>query len=219
MKRIIGVLLFTSYLLGQVTVPLSSPPPSGVNSVSANVGSVGVNTYVYHVIAQYPRGRGEGKSTTVVNAPVPSGANPIVINWTPQVGATYDILRTTSGGVPSSCTCALATGLTATTFIDNGGALSNYTLASGPPVANGSIYIDNQNFVQAEIILSPYLINVAGVQFPDGTQLLTATGASLQKTGNTNVFVSSSLTRTPGVCLEWDASLNAHDAASGLPCG
>lgn len=222
MKRAIVLLaLSTRLLVGQI-VQLGSPPPAGVSSLSANPNGFGANTYYYHVIARYPIGRGDSKSVQVVNVAVPGtpGIGPIVINWTPMPGVTgYDILRTTTSGLPSSCTCALATNYALSTFSDSGQALSPYVLASSPGTANGTIQINNRDFTTPQIQFTPYFVNVLGIQFPDGSQLLNATGATINKTGNTNVFVSASATRTAGVCLEWDASLNAHDAASGLPCG
>lgn len=223
MKKLLLILLLTWGAFGQTTVPLSTPAPTGVNNASVVVnGGSGANTYYYWFVTRFPIGVVSPTNPAVANSVgTLGGSTNVVLTWSlPQGGVNVDILKSTTNAFPGSCSaCRLSAANTGASFTDSGQTLVAYTMASPVGTANAQGAVNNKDFTQPLIQFTPYLMAVSGIQFPDGSQLLTATGATIQKTGNTNIFVSAVIPYTAGICIEWDASGNARNAVSGLPCG
>jgi len=170
----------------QLTVPAPIAPSASVSLVG-NTGNTG---YVYYVIANYPSGTSVSQPAIIRNAPgTLTSSNFVNIGWQALTGiSTYDVARVPLGQVfTSPCTCAVATGLTATSTTDKGSSLSMYTLGTAAVTANGSIYINNTNYAPPEL---RQIIN--GVDSPIGSgDVIGVTGVSpIVVTGSTNVVVS-----------------------------
>ncbi len=121
----------------QLTIPLSQPPqpvPSGSAQV---VGNPGPQTFYYWVVSDYLIGNSSPAGPFLVpNAPnVLSAANYDVVNWSPAPGASsYDVLRTATPAAPSgACNCAVATGVTGGSVLDQSNTLLSYTVSSLDP--------------------------------------------------------------------------------------
>ena len=86
-------------------VILTATPPPVVNSVNANVvGTAGVRTFYYWVVAKYPAGNAVPQGPVgVFNAPnAMSVSNYVRVAWTGIPGASsYDVLRTTTPNLPN----------------------------------------------------------------------------------------------------------------------
>lgn len=223
MKKLILLFIIVGILKAQ-TVTLGAGAPAPVTGVSASrLGPPGNTTYCYHIIANYPAGKAIEASGCVSNAPDTLSANARVsVSWNTVPGVTgYDVVRTFTQDPVGSCTaCLLASNQANTSFNDNGSVNpTNYSRTSPPSPVSVTLFLDNQSFTNPQIVLPTYLTNVKGIQFPDGTQLLTATGASLQKTGNTNVFASAVTPVTGGRCAQWDAQGNLVSTAAACGSG
>jgi len=131
----------------------AAPPNQGVVSASAQTsGARGGVIYYYWVVAQFSGGGVLPASPAIVtDAPTAlSSNNKVTVRWTPAAGASsYDLLRTNSPVLPAtSCTCAVATGVSGTSQDDTGAGLNSYTL-SLKPAATGSIRLDNSGSAPA----------------------------------------------------------------------
>jgi trimeric autotransporter adhesin len=120
----------------QVNLPLLASLPPVSNANTAVVGNPGNSTYYYWLVTNYTLGQSSPQGPFIVtSAPaVLTGSNYITI--TPQylVGATVDVLRTTSISPPTGTgNYAVATGNTSGTINDQGGSLGSYTIAPVTP--------------------------------------------------------------------------------------
>lgn len=153
MKRsLLHGLLFLSLTLSlvaqQSAVTLTAPSPASVTGVTANIiGNPGNATYYYFVVATYAIGNAPPTSGVLVaSAPsVLNSSNYVLVSWQAMSGATgYALLRTTVPTLPATCTaCLVTTTTTATSFSDQGAALTSYTVSSAPN-AQAQITLDNQ---------------------------------------------------------------------------
>jgi hypothetical protein len=170
--------------LAPQNIVLGAPPPTGVVAVSASVvGPIGNTTFYYWVVAIFPVGRASVSSPGLLtNAPgVLSGGNYVRVSWNAVVGATgYDVLRTTTPTLPSSCICAVVTNTGATSRNDTGSALSGYAVSSIPN-ATAHINLVNSTFPQ------PVLYN----DTPVNSVLFANLPAATVSTGLTYLVVDS----------------------------
>lgn len=117
---------------------LQQQAPIPVTSVSAStVGNSGNSTFYYWVVANFTAGQAApSPAAMAIHAPnALSASNYVAVSWIPSTGAlSYDLLRTTTPSLPNTpATIAVATSLTSTSFNDQGGALSSYTLVPVTP--------------------------------------------------------------------------------------
>ena len=162
-------------------IQLTAPAPGAVLGTSAQVvGARGLATYYYWWVSHYPVG------VTVVSAPVSvrsapntlTATNYVIVTGQPSLGATtYDLLRTTAPRLPSgTANIAVATALITPSFNDQGGAPTAYNvagLAAGAPVSE-FINLNNRDYSQPTLVISPWPQAVQGLIFPDGTTQGTA---------------------------------------------
>lgn len=148
---------------------ITAPAPDAVMGTSAQVvGPPGLATYYYWWVAHYPIG------VSVVSAPVivrgaPSPASPtnyVLVTGQPAVGANaYDLLRTTTGQLPSGpANIAIAQTLPLPTYQDNGAGLAPYNiagLAAGAPVSV-FINVNNRDFETPTLVIAPFGLRVEG---------------------------------------------------------
>lgn len=148
MRLLIVMILVIVSGFGQQSIPLSAPAPSGVTNVTVRrVGNPGAATYYYWVIASYAGGQGVNSvyGQVIDAANILSATNYNAVSWTPNPGPTaiaYDVLRTTTPSLPSSCTCALAIGLTTNVYLDQGAASIFYEYRPTGPIT-GQLVVDN----------------------------------------------------------------------------
>ncbi len=146
----------------QQTITLSSPPPGGVQQVSAQViGKSGNTTYYYWVVANFTIGKATPTQTIVRQAPdILSALNRVRVSWNSVAGAiSYDVLRSTSAYLTNPIP-AVATALAATSYndISNTPATPAYAVSTAP-LAFGSISLDNVNYAVPTFLLSrPVLV-------------------------------------------------------------
>lgn len=148
MKEIIVGLIVIGVGLGQQqTINFSAPPPPPVGSVNYQVtGSPGTGSAYYWVVAKYVSGNASPKSVRAINLPSPlTVSHYVTVRWSASSGATgYDVLRTTTPNiVGGDCGCAVATNVSGTSQVDNGGSLTSYTVNT-EGVAKGSMTLDNK---------------------------------------------------------------------------
>lgn len=109
-------------------------PPAVTNLGSAVVGTAGTTLNCYWVVANYVGGGIISSPTCLSNVPnTLSSSNYVQISWAAATGSsvTYDVLKTTSTTPPTAgASSSLTTGLTATTYNDQGGSLSAYTITN-----------------------------------------------------------------------------------------
>lgn len=131
-----GVALGLAAQMQEITFTASPPPPVGVTAVTVSRSGPGsTRTSYYWIVANYPVGNAVPAGPVIASSTpaVYSGTNYVTLRWPAMSGATsYDILRTATPTLPTSavCVCAKATGVTATTYIDNNETLTNYTITS-----------------------------------------------------------------------------------------
>ena len=158
-----------------------------------------------------------------------NGSNFVTIVWGGLAGvSTYDVLRTTTSNFPSGqCTCAIATGLTATSFVNNTNTITNYTIASAP-TANGFMRLDNENFAIPTLVFSPainasiggftstliphasstgILVDSAGFSY----SIVTGTGASIAGPGVVIQSPATGAFRVLSGTGAWGITLSADD--------
>lgn len=131
------------------TVTAVSGPPPNVDTVGVSViGTPGLTTYCYYVIARYPVGNANvsnpGCTTLAPNTLSSSNYNRVTFNPVGGGVIGYDVLRLTGNNAftfPSSGTCTACLFASNTLFTSlndqSFGSLSSYTLNS--PVSNGSV--------------------------------------------------------------------------------
>jgi hypothetical protein len=117
-----------------IVFPLQNPP-SGVSSASVkNTGNTGQRVFWYWIVVQGEFGAAtpSGPFALYQAANLFGEPNGAQLNWQPVAGAlSYDVLRTAEGTSPSgNCNCAVATGVTATTLIDDSESLGAYTVTT-----------------------------------------------------------------------------------------
>lgn len=193
MKHIYSVVtLFVLSMAGSAQTPtnlnmLSPVPPAPVASVNV-VGNQGTATYTYWVVVNYAGGAVIGQAATVQRAPATlTGGNFVNIGWTTLQGAvTYDVVRLLPPNqFTGTCSsCAVATGLTTTSTVDNGGVLGSYSLGASAPVGNGTFYINNRDYAppQARQIVNGVDASIGGGGSPV-TITLTGTANQITLTG------------------------------------
>lgn len=190
-----------------------APPNQGVVSASARTsGARGGIIYYYWVVAQFSGGGVLPASPAIVtDAPTAlSASNKVTVSWTPATGAsTYDVLRTSSPVLPATtCTCAVATGVSGSSQDDTGGSLNSYTF-SLKPVATGTIRLDNSGAAPAFLttpalsvaLTNPLTIGSFSLSLAGNLSLAGGSAATLTTTGPTSVTLPTSgtlLTTTPG---------------------
>ena len=120
----------------QVNLPLLTDLPPVTQANVAISGNPGNATYYYWLVANYAFGQSAlSQSFGISNAPtVLSGSNFVTITPAYPVGATVDVLRTTSPLPPSGTgNFAVATAQTSGTINDQGSGLSSYTVNAANP--------------------------------------------------------------------------------------
>lgn len=178
MKRTVPVVLLACVLQAQVptNVNLQSPvPPAPVASVNV-VGNQGGAVYTYWVVVNYAGGAVVGQGRIVQRAPVVlTVSNFVNIGWTALPGAvTYDVVRTTlTDQFTGSCSaCAVATGLTEISTVDNGGMLTDYSMGTAAPPGFGVLYVNNRDYAPAQI---RQIVNGLDTQITGGSMTLSKT--------------------------------------------
>lgn len=206
--------LLAGMLWGQQSITLTAPAPSSSTAISARiVGNQGNSTYYYWVIATFPIGNGIGPNYAQINrAPDTfSASNYVAISWSPISGvATYDLLRTTTPNLPSSCVCAVSTGMTGNTFNDQGSGLTAYSYVSASS-ASGSISLNNSTLPFPSMVRSPTVGGMMGwnnIINPPIPNNWTAFGANCT-TGTGNGI-------TGGVALSVKAVIHTGHSICGL---
>lgn len=148
---------------------ITAPGPDAVMGTSAQVvGPPGLATYFYWWVAHYPIGVSV-VSTPVIVRGAPSPASPtnyVLVTGQPALGANaYDLLRTTTGQLPSGpANIAIAQTLPLPTYQDNGAGLAPYNiagLAAGAPVSV-FINVNNRDFETPTLVISPFGLRVEG---------------------------------------------------------
>lgn len=130
----------------QVDLPLLTSLPPVTQANTAIVGNPGPGTYYYWLVTNYTFGQTSPQGPFIVlNAPsILSGSNYVTITPNYLVGATVDVLKTTSLTPPSGTgNFAVSTGNTSGTINDQGGALSSYAVNPVSP-DNFGICLSNQ---------------------------------------------------------------------------
>jgi hypothetical protein len=129
-------------------VPIAVPSPPGPQVAANQVGAPGTLPYYYTVIVHYPSGTVQSTIATIANGTTTlNGTNYNQLSWPALPGAlTYDVLRLPTNAFTGSCTCSIATGLTALNFSDQGGSLSSYTVGAPALAANAAIFVDNTDY-------------------------------------------------------------------------
>jgi len=221
-KLLIFVSLVGCLRAQQLTI--GSPPPPPVSSITANTsGAIGTGTECYWLVARYPIGNILSGSSCVSGVGFAQGGS-VNVNWSGvPAGTGYDVLRTATTTFPASGVCSnclLASNAAGGPVNDTGAALAGYTLTSGVLPALATIYINNRDFSAPEIVFPNYLLNVQGLQFPDGTTQTTAGGGG--GTGTvTQVTASSPLQSTggttPNISCPTCTSLSGASVANTLP--
>ena len=135
-------------------VSIFAPAPQGISFGSASAsGQGGGATLYYTVVSRYPSGLAYPQNGAIVARDTPgesnlSIANPVVVSWSSQSGATgYDLLRQTTQTAPTApCnTCTVSLNIQSTSFTDTGGNVGAYPPAGFSAVQNvtGTFSIDN----------------------------------------------------------------------------
>ena len=129
-----------------VYFPLLTSLPPVTQANVAIVGNPGNSTYRYWLVANYTFGQAPvSHAFKLANAPtVLSGSNYVSIIPVYPLGATVDVLRTTGDTPPSGTgNYAVSTGNTSGAILDQGGALTSYTVAPINPTSYG-LCLSNQ---------------------------------------------------------------------------
>ncbi len=153
MKILLVFTLLAGVLFGQgqpsSTLQLQTPPPSGVQTVSAfTVGNQGNSNYCYWVVAVYPGGMANPLTSSCVarSAATLNSSNYNTISWTLTTGATgYWVIRSTSNNFPATGTVAVNTTVlssTTATLNDQSNTLHAFTY-SPMAVANATFTLFN----------------------------------------------------------------------------
>jgi hypothetical protein len=209
MRILISAIAFVGCLFAQAdTVRFSAVGPPNVGTVSATrLGNAGSNTFYYWVVSNWPIGKAIPARVQVNQAPnTLTATTSIRLNWTPNGATSYDVLRTTTASLPSSCVCALATGLVVGVYTDIGGAFGPPYVVTSVGTANASIRLDNRNQSVPELIMDlplqvPSIIsNVVGPWTKIGTTISPTVATDSVATSGTISGVS--LRAAPGVVVK-----------------
>jgi hypothetical protein len=147
----------------QQTINFSAPPPSSVGSVSYSVtGNPGTGSAYYWVVARYVSGNASPKSVRAINIPAPlNNSQYVTVRWTPvtvqppNTTGSYDVLKTITSTIPGgNCACALATGVSGTSYNDKGGALGAYVVQT-EGTAKGTITLNNSGATPEFVFVPP----------------------------------------------------------------
>ena len=203
MKKLILGILFQAALFGQSGVTLQTPPPARVNGnqVFLSVtGTPGNTTYYYWLITTYPIGSvGTTGPIIINNAPnTLNGSNYVNISWNAVTGASsYDLLRNTTGITPSpgtTCTCAVAAGLTTNSTTDMSNSLTSYTVPLPVPFATANITLDNQNYTVPTVVFN------APTNIPGGAGITYTALSPISINSSTHIVSCPTCIITPVTC-------------------
>lgn len=158
-------------------IKLSGSPPPPVQNIGAvlTAGSTpGAAKACYWVVVNYVGGAITSPKPACLQT-VPntlSMSNSVTVTWQAAAGAvSYDVLKTLSpsnGPVPGAAT-ALATALTTTSTIDQGGSLSAYTPAAFPFLnPSTTLVINNRDYnpPQIQFVNNNFLFTLGNLQTP-----------------------------------------------------
>lgn len=161
---------------------LTAPAPDAVATATVQtVGRPGLGNHFYWLVSHFPIGIVVSEPFPVWNAPQPMDTNNyVLIVWTPTPGAvSYDLLRTETPLYPSlPGNFALAIGLTATQYQDQGQALSSYNLSGlphGAPVS-ALVHLNNRDYSSPVMEMPSFAMKVSTLIFSDGSMQWTAGG-------------------------------------------
>jgi hypothetical protein len=151
----------------------NAPPPPPVTTINYQVtGNPGTANAYYWVVAKYPSGNAVPNSVYALNIPSSLSASQYVtIRWNPPSSRgvsvsfvpSYDVLKTSTPNIPGgNCNCALVTNTTATSFQDQGGGFSSYTVSS-QGVARGTITLDNLDASSPQFVFNPPVSGGGGI--------------------------------------------------------
>lgn len=150
MKKILMILALASAMFAQQTVTLTAVAPPAVQGLAAAVvGTAGTTLNCYWVVAHYIGG-GVLSAAPACLSNVPntlSSSNYVQLSWQASAGTnvTYDVLKNTSSTPPiAGASSSLTTAITATTYNDQGGGLSAYTIPAFT-YATGSVLVTINN--------------------------------------------------------------------------
>jgi len=153
LKRILLMLMMAGMLAAQNQVTLTAVAPQPSQQGGAVIGTAGTTFDCYWVVTNFVGGGVMSPAPTCFsNVPnTLNSSNYIQLNWPAAAGTnpTYDVLKTTTTAPPApGASSSLTTGLTATTYNDQGGSLSAYTIAPFP-YSSGSVLvsINNRDYV------------------------------------------------------------------------
>lgn len=118
-------------------LPSNLPQQVAGANAARSAGNSGYRLLYYWIVTTTAAGNSMPAGPfTISDAPSALNAsNTVTVSWMPAVGgATYALLRTSTPALPSgACSCAVATGLTTTSRIDNAESLSAYTVTTFNP--------------------------------------------------------------------------------------
>jgi hypothetical protein len=128
----------------QFTIPAPAAP-----LVSATaVGLTQFTTWYYMVVAHYPSGTVQSQIVSITNGNATlTSSNFNQISWGALPGAlNYDVLQLPTNAFTGTCTCSVTTATTSTSFSDQGGSLSSYTIGAPALAATATWVLDNVDY-------------------------------------------------------------------------
>lgn len=166
----------------QVNLPISTNLTPVSSAAVRVVGNPGPQTYYYWTVATY---QGNATSPTgpwlATNAPnVLTGSNYDQINPVYPVGASVDVLRTSSSTPPvGTCNCAVVTGLTYGPALDISNSLSSYTVnPANPNVLNLTLDNEVQGAGASDLILRQNGLFIVDLSLSGGGGTVVGPGSS-----------------------------------------
>lgn len=182
----------------------TAPPPNAVRQATAQpvTEEQALATYYYFLVAHYPIGAIVSEPFACYRAPKPTdGTNYVMLSWEAAPTATsYDVLRSETLPLPTDGTpLALALGVTATTFLDQGQPILPYPLTglmNGSPVS-GWLAMNNKDYSKPVLEFSDTTVRMSSVMFSDGSELATASGGGAAVVTGIN-GVQGAVTLAPG---------------------
>lgn len=202
-------LLFGQQQLNNVgSILFSNNLPSSTTVSAQTIGSTGISSYYYWVIANFPNGsKGSPSSPAYINnAPnTLSISNYVNVSWKPVKGATsYDLLRTTTSILPNSqSNIAVATSIIGTTYHDIGASLTSYAVQTSPIPSTCLSYYDVVDYSSPQLVI-PCLAASGGT--------VTSVGLDLSTLGFT---VSGSPVTSSGTLIASGGILNIANGGTG----
>jgi hypothetical protein len=212
MKKLLMILALAAVASAQTQVVLQAVAPPPVQGLGTGVvGTAGTTTACYWVVVNYVGG-GVLSAAPVCITNVPnslSSMNYVQISWQAAAGTsvTYDVLKTTTNVPPlPGASVSLTTGLTTTTYNDQGGSLSGYTIAAYPYATGGAtLLLNNRDFLYPAFECAGGTVCQAsfGVVVPKGTAGVIRLGSyttplTIDKTGAVYLTNGSG---TPGAAV------------------